>query len=168
MSARRTVGIVAFVVAVVFAACSGGDHSRSASTSTSRSPTTASRVQNLTVTAADKQALTTAFVDFKSIPAGDIAGTRPGSVYAAYVPSTGKYWAVAQFDPSAHASERTLINLQDGGQIGIFVHKAGTEWTMVSPGSLPFCPSLIVPDDVLAAWGMTDDQSCSARPPTTR
>ena len=131
-------------------------------TSTTSSSTTASGVQNLVATAADKSALTAAFVTYKQVPGQDIAGTDPGTVYFAYVPSTGTYWALASFLPTSSASQQTLVGLQDGGRTGIFTRASGGSWTMVSVGSAPFCPSrTAIPEPVRAAWGLNDPAACA-------
>jgi len=113
---------------------------------------------------ADKAALTAAYVAHTKVPAGDIAGTRAGTVYFAYVPSTGTYWALATFDPSATAAQQTLVGLQDGGAMGVFSRPAGGSWTMVSTGSFPFCPSRTpLPAEVRSVWGLTDPPACTAQ-----
>jgi hypothetical protein len=114
-------------------------------------------------TAADKAALTTAFAAYKQVPASEIAGTAPGSVYLATVPSTGTNWALASFLPSATASQQTEVGMQDGGGMGIFTQTAGGSWTMVSLGSEPFCPTkTAIPPAVVTLWGLTDPPACSS------
>ena len=133
----------------------------SSTTSSSAGPT---GPQNLVATAADKSALTAAFVTYKKVPAQDIAGTAPGTVYYAYVPSTGTYWALASFLPTSTASQQTEVGLQDGGGMGIFTKHAGGTWTMVATGSFPFCPSqTVIPSAVRTVWGLSDSGSCSAQ-----
>jgi hypothetical protein len=103
-----------------------------------------------------------AFVQFTHDPPSDIAGTEPGSVYYAYVPSTGTYWAFGRVLPSSTASQSTLVSLQDGGNIGIFDQRSGGSWTMLSAGGEPFCPTKSdLPTAVQALWGFTDSQACS-------
>lgn len=128
-------------------------------TTTTNAPTTP---QNESVSDADKQALTAAFVAFRHFPAQDIAGTQSGSVYDAYVPSTSTYWALARFTPSATASQQTLVGLQDGGEIGIFT-KSGSSWTMLAVGGEPFCPSnTSIPASVRQLWGLSDPPACAS------
>ena len=134
------------------------------SSSTQTTPTTAasSSPQNLPTTAADKTALVAAFVAFTHDPASDIAGTVPGSVYYAYVPTTETHWAFARFLPSPSASQHTLVSLQDGGNIGIFREQAGGGWTMLTVGGEPFCPTRsAIPTSVQLLWGLTDPPACS-------
>jgi hypothetical protein len=115
------------------------------------------------VSATDKGFLTAAFVDYTHLPAQDIAGTTPGTVYFAFDPTTGIYWALASFSPTPSASTQTQVALQDGGNIGIFTRKAGAAWKMLSTGSVPFCVSrTAIPAGVIAVWGLSDPSGCSA------
>ncbi len=140
--------------------------SSSGTTTSSSAPTTSttstgSSPQNLLATAATKEALVAAFVAFTHDPAPEIAGTEPGSVYYAYVPSAGTYWAFARFLPSSSASQQTLVSLQDGGNIGIFRKQAEVDWMMLSVGGEPFCPTKsAIPASVQALWGFTDPPDC--------
>ena len=102
-----------------------------------------------------------AFAAFTHDPPSDIAGTEPGSVYYAYLPTTATYWAFARFLPSPSASEHTLVSLQDGGNIGIFRKPAGDGWMMLTVGGEPFCPTKsAIPASVQALWGLTDPPDC--------
>ena len=181
---RPVVGIV--LVALVLSACGSphassppgtGGHSATTttpgSTTTRGSPTTTSSEQtsstangspqNLPATAADKANLVAAYVAFAHDPPSDIAGTEPGSVYYAYVPATATYWAFSRFLPSPSASQRTLVSLQDGGNIGIFREPAGGSWTMLAEGGEPFCPTKSpIPPSVQALWGLTDPPACAS------
>ena len=135
-------------------------------TSASIPPTSATSAtsppQNLQATTADKAALVASFVAFTHDPASDIAGTEPGSVYYAYMPTTRTYWAFARFLPSPSASQRTLVSLQDGGNIGIFREQAGGGWVMLGEGGEPFCPTKSAfPTPVQALWGLTDPPACN-------
>jgi hypothetical protein len=104
----------------------------------------------------------TAFVAFTHDPASDIAGTEPGSVYYAYLPTSETHWAFARFLPSSSASQRTLVSLQDGGNIGIFREQAEGGWTMLTVGGEPFCPTRSsIPASVQLLWGLTDSPACS-------
>ena len=124
--------------------------------------TTSPGAQNLVATAADKTALTTAFVAYKQISSDEITGTDPGTVYYAFVPATHTYWALASFLPSSSASQQTLVGLQDGGRTGIFTRQPGGSWTVVATGSVPFCPSqTVIPATVRAVWGLTDPTACT-------
>jgi hypothetical protein len=187
MSSARRPAVGIFLTALVLSAC-GSPHASSPAateehstttttlqspTTTSPSPTTTSpghgastttgSPQNLLATATDKAELVAAYVAFTNDPPSDIAGTEPGSVYYAYVPATGTYWAFARFLPSSSASQRTLVSLQDGGNIGVFRQPAGGGWTMLAEGGEPFCPTKSpIPSSVQALWGLTDPPACAS------
>ena len=130
--------------------------------STTTTAAATASVQNLVATAADKAALTVAFVASKNVPTQDIAGTDPGTVYYAYVPSTKMYWALASFLPTPAASQQTLVGLQDGGRTGIFTRVPAGSWTWIFLGSFPFCPSrTAIPPAVRTVWGLSDPGACS-------
>ena len=135
-------------------------------TSSTASPgstgTTSGGAQNLVASDAVKADLTTTFVAAKQLQPADISSTEPGSVYYAVVPATGAYWALASFLPSATASQQVLVGMQDGGRTAIFTRSSGGSWTLVSLGSVPFCPSRTsLPADVIARWGLTDPSGCT-------
>lgn len=141
--------------------------STSTSTSTTATSTTTTSTapgpENLVVSTTDKQLLTAAFVDYTHLPAQDIAGTAPGSVYFAFDPTTDTYWALASFSPTPSASQHTQIALQDGGNMGIFSRRPASAWQMLSTGSVPFCVSQTAfPPGVVAVWGLSDPSGCSS------
>jgi hypothetical protein len=118
--------------------------------------------QNLVATDADKADLLTAFVAYTNLPAIELAGTEPGSVFFAYLPSTNTYWAFARFLPTTSASQSTDVGLQDGANTGIFSQPAGGTWTMLAHASVPPCYSeTVLPASVQALWGFTDSPGCS-------
>ena len=47
--------------------------------------------------------LVSAFAAGQHLRSSDVARTKPGSVYYAFMPSTATYWALADFVPSAQA-----------------------------------------------------------------
>jgi hypothetical protein len=170
----RTALLVGLVVApLALAACSGGSSTAttttaaapatttstapsSSTTSTAASSTTsATALQNLAVTPAVRATLTATFVATKDLPASDVSGTVPNSVYYAYDPATQTSWALAQFTPSSTAPDQALVGFQDGGSVGMFTMKAGGAWTM-SGGTEPFvCGEYtFFPAPVLALWGI--------------
>jgi hypothetical protein len=118
----------------------------------------------LTVSATDKQFLTQAFVYYAHLPAQDIAGTSPGSVFFAFDPTTNTYWALASFSPTPSASLKTQVAMQDGGNIGVFSKKPDSAWRMLSTGGgVPFCVSrTAIPPAVVAVWGLTEPTGCAA------
>jgi hypothetical protein len=86
----------------------------------------------------------------------EITGPRPGTLYYAFDSSTASYWAIAWFDPSTHATQRTQVALQDGMAGAVFTRHSGTgRWraSVHERGSLP-CPGEL-PPAVLQAWGIT-------------
>jgi hypothetical protein len=134
----------------------------SSSETTTSSTSAVSPPQNLIATASDKGALVDAFIAFTHDPASEIAGTESGSVYYAYLPSTATYWAFSRFVPSPSASQKTLVSLQDGGNIGIFSKQADGDWMMLSIGGEPFCPTrTAIPASIQALWGFKDPPECS-------
>lgn len=119
-----------------------------------------SGARNLVVSPAVRAQLTAAFAALKRIPAADVAGTAPHSVYYACDLSTGAYWALASFEPSSAASQRVQVSFQDGGQMGLFT-KAGSGPWRVQLGGVP-SPCYVVPyfpRAVLAVWGQPTSTS---------
>jgi hypothetical protein len=123
--------------------------------------------RNLVANAAVKSALTAAYVAHSGLPADQVGGTAPGSVYYAYVPSTGTYWAIANFVPSSTASMQTKVSMQDDGCCGVFTQSsAAASWTFVSGYlGLP-CPGE-VPVDVMSVWNLQTGSDCAGSTPTT-
>jgi hypothetical protein len=178
-------GTAAMAVGALFlSACSNGSPTTaSTSTSTSVRPgsttttggagsgssTTSSASgapQNLVATAALKTALMAAFVAHNGLPANEVAGTAPNSVYYGYVPSTSTYWAVAGFVPTANASYNTQVAMQDEGCCGIFTMTAGGSWTYVA-GYLGAPCTGQVPASLERLWNLTPPGGCSPGTTTT-
>jgi hypothetical protein len=88
-----------------------------------------------------------------------------GPLLTAHVRSTGTSWAVAWFEPTSHAGQQTLVNLQDGGDIGVFRKYDGGTWTWYASGGLPFPCAGVAPSAVLAYWHLALSSSCGT--PTT-
>lgn len=122
--------------------------------------------QNLVATAALKSALTAAFVAHSGLPANEVAGTAPNSVYYGYLPSTSTYWAVAGFVPTANASYNTQVAMQDEGCCGIFTMTAGGPWTYVA-GYLGAPCTGQVPAALEQLWNLTPPGDCSPGTTTT-
>jgi cytoskeletal protein RodZ len=179
-------GTAAVAVGALFlSACSNGS-STTASTSTSTSTSVrpgstttggagsgssttspaSGAAQNLVATAALKTALTAAFVAHRGLPASEVAGTAPNSVYYGYVPSTSTYWAVAGFVPTANASYNTQVAMQDEGCCGIFTMTAGGSWTYVA-GYLGAPCTGQVPAALEQLWNLTPPGDCSPGTTTT-
>jgi hypothetical protein len=88
--------------------------------------------QNLVASASVKRALKAAYVAHNSLPATEVAGTAPNSVYDAHDPSTYAYWALAGFVPTAEASCNTEVAEQDEDCCGVFSRAAGGAWTSMA------------------------------------
>jgi hypothetical protein len=144
----------------------------SVTTTTSKSATTttpsgSTKPQNLVATAEVKSALVSAYLAHSGLAAGQVAGTSPGSVYYAYAPLTGTYWALAAFQPASTASQQTKVSMQDDGCCGIFDHSSGaTEWTFVSGYLGAPCPGT-VPTDVMTLWNRQYGSDCPSSTSTT-
>ncbi|TVZ05642.1 hypothetical protein EAS64_14145 [Trebonia kvetii] len=112
-------------------------------------------VQNLMATAAVRSALLQAYVAMKHIPASDVAGSKPDSVYYGYDKATKTYWAMASYETSSKASQAVQVNFQDGGDTGLFKRVGAGTW-QASLGGMPgICVELrFFPKAVLAAWSL--------------
>jgi hypothetical protein len=172
LSARRApplLGAALGVVALLASACSSSTTTTSTtaaapmtttSSTAAGAPTTtassASGVHNLPASAQVKADLTAAFVALKQVPASDVVGTAPGSVYYAYDPSTTTYWALASFDLSPGATQPVQVGWQDGGGQGLFKMVAGSSWSVQTGVIPPYCGEVkFFPPSVLAAWSIT-------------
>lgn len=146
--------------------------SPAASTATTGTPPSSSRQQggaeNLRVNPHVLAQLVSAFAAGQHLRSSDVARTKPGSVYYAFMPSTVTYWAVADFVPSAQAITQSheaadggpLVQFQDGPWI--FSRPQGGAWKLTTDtGGTGPCPGQ-VPGPVLAAWGMRIPAVCSA------
>ncbi len=129
-------------------------------TSTSTvTPTTGTGAQDLPASDQLRAELLTSFAAYKQVPESYFTGPQPGTLYYAYLPSTGTYWALAHFGITAAAPFRTGVDMQDGGDVGVFNRRAGGSWRMTLGGE-PFpCPGEI-PDAVMTAWGLTPSGAC--------
>jgi hypothetical protein len=127
----------------------------SAAVTVSATAAAASGVQNLGVSTAVRGELLTAFAASKSIPAADVAGSRPGSVYYAYDPATGTYWAMASYDPASTDSQAVLVGFQDGGESGLFKRVGSGAWQATQGGEPALCGEVqFFPRTVLEAWSL--------------
>ena len=138
----------------------------STSTSTSTTSTASAADENLAATAAIKGALTAAFVAHNGLPAAEVAGTAPNSVYYGYVPSTSTYWAIAEFLPAATASYNTQVAMQDEGCCGIFNMTSGGSWTYVA-GYLGSPCAGQIPATLEVMWHLTPPGDCAPATTTT-
>jgi hypothetical protein len=128
----------------------------SAGAATPSSIPTAAGLQNLAVTPSVRDELQAAYVAYKHFPPSDIAGTAPNSVYYAYDPATGAYWAMATFEESPTASVNTQIGMQDGGNTGMFTKASDGEWQVRQASFPPGCDLLqFFPAAVVAMWALS-------------
>lgn len=165
------VGRVLAVVAIVAVAagCGGGagtvrrptPHPRGTdATSTTLAPGQDAR--NLAATDHIRAELLTAFAGHKRFPESDFRGPVSGSLYYGYLASTKTYWAIARFGPAATAPFQVSVDMQDGGDIGVFSRRTGQPWT-VKDGGLPFpCPyGGVPPQALLDLWGLSYSPACT-------
>ena len=121
---------------------------------------------NLGADATVRQELLAAFIAFRgdaantpgyaSIPASAVAGITPGTLYYAFDPATGTYWAVATFSATAAASQTLdFVGFQDGGSQAVFTRPSDGSWLVKSAGP---CMSGL-PVGVAVAWGLTASPS---------
>lgn len=121
---------------------------------------------NVAADATVRRELLAAFVAFRSneantpgfaaIPPSAVAGISPGTLYYAYDPANGTYWAVATFEATAAASQTAaFVGFQDGGSQAVFVRLSGGSWVVKSVG--PCMTGL--PVGVATAWGLTASPS---------
>jgi hypothetical protein len=97
--------------------------------------------------------LLTAFAGLKNIPASDVAGSRPGSIYYGYVPSTETYWAMASYEPASTDPLTVTVSFQDGGEMGMFKKVGSGPWQATLGGAPPFCAEVsFFPQAVLETW----------------
>jgi hypothetical protein len=116
-------------------------------------------VQNLPVSDTVKNQLTAAFVAFHGFKATDVIGTAPTSVYYAYDPATGTYWAMSGFVPSEEASYQVHVSMQDAGAFGWFSQKSGGNWKAHDGSFPPWCHAdQFFPSGVLAVWSIAPAQ----------
>jgi len=128
-----------------------GPASSSPTPTASSSASTPVGVQNLLVSPSVRRELTAAYVAYWQSkwhfkPSG-FAGTAPGSVYYAYAAATGTYWAMATFQQTAAAAHsspgspmfNTTVDMQDGGNQGLFMKDPGSAWVVQFGGVPPQC-----------------------------
>jgi hypothetical protein len=116
---------------------------------------------NLVASDPVKAALIAAFIHFNGISARDVAGTIPGSVYYAYLPSTHAYWALARFKPSLSASLQVQVGFQDNGNFAILAQPAGANWSVVNVVGEPPCRvDAGLPVALERLWNLSDSPGC--------
>jgi hypothetical protein len=112
-------------------------------------------VQNLAVSTAVRSELLTAFAAFKNIPAADVAGSVPGSVYYGFDPATQTHWALADYEAATNDPQAVLVGFQDGGSIGMFKRVGSGAWQATNGGEPALCGEVqYYPRAVLQAWSL--------------
>jgi hypothetical protein len=169
--ARRVwLGALVTLVLAGLAGCAGSAHSattppRPSGTHSSpgRTATTppaglaGSGAQNLVASSTVKAALLAAFAAEKGLTTGELTGPLPGSLY--YGVSGSTYWAIAHFGLTSSAPFQAQVDMQDGGNIGVFSRQGGQAWT-TRIGGEPFpCPGEL-PADLMTVWGITSPGVC--------
>ena len=118
----------------------------------SAAPGSPGEVKNLVVTPSVRSELLAAYAAFRTIPASDVQGV-PGSVYYAYQPATGTYWAKAHYEPASGDSQAVAVGFQDGGGDGFYKKTVNGSWLVSLGGEPGVCYALkFFPLQVLAAW----------------
>jgi hypothetical protein len=137
------------------AASSPASSPAAASAVASASPSS-SGFRNLAVTAAVRSQLMTAFALAKDIPAADIAGSTPKSVYYGYDPATSTYWAEGDYLPKSSVPLAVQVAFQDGASTGFFKRTGSGGWQVTVGHEPDNCGErLFYPAAVLSAWGLT-------------
>jgi hypothetical protein len=127
---------------------------------TSTTPAADAAPQNESATAQVKSSITAAYVVHNGLPAAQVAGPAPGTVYYAYVPQTKTYWAIASFVPTPNADMQTQVAMQDDGCCGIFTQASGAaSWTFAGSYLGAPCPGT-VPLQVLTVWNLPPGADC--------
>ncbi len=140
-----------------------GPATRSPRASTTTPPVTGS-ARTLVLPPLVRDQIIAAWVAGAGAERGDVEGISPGTGYYGYMPSTGTYWATADFDPTgawerkAKAAPNSPVALlfQDGPWV--FSHKQGQAWRYLGDTGGVVCPPK-VPAPMLAAWGLST-QNC--------
>jgi hypothetical protein len=115
--------------------------------------------ENLTADGTLNSELLATFAAYKQLPESFFTGPLRGTLYYGYLTSTRTYWALANFSLTPAASVQASVNMQDGGDIGIFTRQSGEPWKMTL-GSIPFpCPG-VLPSAIMTLWGLTSSGAC--------
>jgi hypothetical protein len=120
---------------------------------------TGTGAQNLVASSALEATLLAAYAADKGLPQDEVTGPLSGTLYYGIDNATGTYWAVATFGLTLSASFNAEVDMQDGGNIGVFSRQGDQAWT-VRLGGIPFpCPGEL-PADLMSVWGMTSPGGC--------
>jgi Protein of unknown function (DUF4232) len=124
--------------------------------------------ENLFISPSTVAELVRTFESYRHIPARDVVGAFPGSIYYGYVPSTRTYWARAEFQPANTAPLSVSVSMQDGAADFIFARPYGGTWTPILTVGEPFCTGLLgdrVPKSILAVWQLCQGGGSSPSTP---
>jgi hypothetical protein len=139
----------------------------SSAPATSPSASAPVAVQNLAVTASVRRDLIAAYVAYKHFKSSDVAGAAPHSIYYAYDPANDTYWAMADFLLSSTASFDDQVEMQDGGNKGLFTRTASDSWQVRNPGFPSGCGiQAFFPKAVITVWALPTPV-CPTAAPTT-
>ena len=128
---------------------------KSLTATSSATPTSSGGVQNLAASTAVRSELLAAFAANKVIPVSDVAGSRPGSIFYSYAPSTETYWAMASYEPASTDSLTVQVSFQDGGETGLFKRVGSGPWQTILGTAPPFCGEVrFFPQAVLETWSL--------------
>jgi hypothetical protein len=118
-------------------------------------PTGSGGVQNLVITNAERSELTVAFAGYFGVSLSGVVGggPLPGSVYYAYDPATGNYWALAEFELTGGMTIPIPMMFQMAGT-GLWQARRAN----LSQNGTPLVPACSeirwFPPVVLMAWSM--------------
>jgi hypothetical protein len=118
-------------------------------------------IQNLVISGAEKSELAAAYAAFYTsvedpgVSVSDIGDPAavPGSVYYAYDPATGTYWALADFEPTTPFSDQTAY--MEGSSVGFFKRTGAGAWQVSIYTEDLVCGKIqFFPPAVLTAWAL--------------
>jgi hypothetical protein len=111
--------------------------------------------------------LVRAFADYDQIPKQDVLGPAAGSVYYAYDPTTGTYWALATMEPRTPLPVPVLVKFQDGANRAVYRRTNGSAWSVVRLVGEPPCLARAgLPLAIESLWGLADPPECAPAPGT--
>jgi PKD repeat protein len=119
-------------------------------------------------TAPDAGALIQAYAAGRHLPAGSVAGIRPGSLHSATAAGSGVSWAIADFRPARTAGALAQDGFQDGASTAVFRRVPGQSWRLAPASGGPYGCGRALPAAVRAAWQLTAPAGCRATPAAQR
>lgn len=102
--------------------------------------------------------LASAYAAARHLPAGAIAGLRPGSLRVGQ--AAGASWAIASFVPAARTAGPLRNGFQDGQGTGVFTRSGSSSWRLVRTGLYGCAAGL--PASLRRSWRLGDASSCRA------